>query len=158
MLNCHFEELGHTAEIGLRIQADAPEDLFACAAQAMFALLRTPVDLDQPPVVHPIRLDALDNESLMVDWLSELLYLHEITGALFTECTVLRWTPTRLEAEARGRKPLAAPAIHIKAVTYHQLAITVDAGGWMDGRRTSISIFDPSAFDLSAAAGDRPQR
>ncbi|RIK58531.1 MAG: hypothetical protein DCC57_00495 [Chloroflexi bacterium] len=130
MLNCRFEELGHTAEIGLRIQADAPEDLFACAAQAMFALLRAPVDPEEPPIVHHIRLDAYDSDSLLVDWLSELLYLYETTGALFTDCTVLRWTPTHLQAEARGRKPLVAPSLHIKAVTYHQLAITLDAEGW----------------------------
>jgi SHS2 domain-containing protein len=130
MINCRFEELGHTAEVGLRIQADAPEDLFACAAQAMFALLRAPVDPEQPPIVHPIRIDAYDGESLLVDWLSELLYLHETTGALFTECIVLRWTPTHLQAEARGRKPLVAPSLHIKAVTYHQLTIDVGEDGW----------------------------
>lgn len=130
MLNCRFEELGHTAEVGLRIQADAPEPLFACAAQAMFALLRAPVDAEQPPIVHHIRLDAFDGESLLVDWLSELLYLFETTGALFTDCTVMRWTPTQLQAEVRGRKPLTAPAVHIKAVTYHQLVITANADGW----------------------------
>ncbi len=130
MLNCRFEELSHTAEIGLRIYADAPEDLFACAAQAMFSLLNAATDADQPPLVHHIRLDADDGESLLVDWLNELLYLYETTGALFTECAILRWTPTHLEAEARGRKPLTAPSIHIKAVTYHQLAVTTGDQGW----------------------------
>lgn len=130
MLNCRFEELGHTAEIGLRIQAGAPEELFACAAQAMFSLLRAPVNPEQPPRVHHVQIDAHDGESLLVDWLNELLYLHETTGAIFDECTVLRWTLTHLEAEVRGRKPLATPSLHIKAVTYHQLAITADADGW----------------------------
>ena len=127
---CRIEELGHTAEIGLRISADAPETLFACAARGMFELLRVSPDPAQPQVCHAVTVDSIDVESLLVDWLSELLYLHETTGALFTECEVMRWTPTHLEAEARGRRPTESPAVHIKAVTYHQLAITTGAEGW----------------------------
>jgi SHS2 domain-containing protein len=128
--DCRFEELGHTAEIGLRVQADAPEQLYACAAWGMFALLGVEPDLTRPDVLEQVRVDSVDAESLMVDWLSELVYLHETTGALFAECTVLRWTPTHLEAEAHGRRPASPPAVHIKAVTYHQLAIVSGPDGW----------------------------
>jgi SHS2 domain-containing protein len=131
MPECVIEELGHTAEIGLRIQADAPEQLFACSAQAMFSLLRVSPDLTRPPTQHQVTIDSMDGESLLVDWLSELLYLHETTDAIFTDCTVLRWTPTHLEAQVTGYLPASAPTMHIKAVTYHQLIVQANADGWL---------------------------
>jgi SHS2 domain-containing protein len=130
MYQCRFEELGHTAEIGLSVQADAPELLYACAARGMFSLLRTQPDPQAPPVRHSVKLDALDGESLLVDWLSELLYLYETTGAIFDDCDVTRWTPTHLEAQVSGRRALTPPAVHIKAVTYHQISVTAGADGW----------------------------
>jgi SHS2 domain-containing protein len=130
MSGCRSEELGHTAEIGLRVEADAPETLYACAARGMFELLRVPPDPAQPEIRHLVSIDSIDAESLLVDWLSELLYLHETSGALLTDCTVLHWTPTHLEAEARGRPPSQRPAVHIKAATYHQLRVAADANGW----------------------------
>lgn len=130
MPNCLVEELEHTSEVGLRIHADAPEQLFACAARAMFGLLRVAPDRRRPPQTHHVRLESMDGESLLVDWLSELLYLYETTGALYTDCTVTRWAHTRLEADVVGHPPLAPPAVHVKAVTYHQLRLQADAGGW----------------------------
>ncbi len=130
MQPCRYQELAHTAEIGLSVQADAPELLYACAAQGMFALLRARPDPHAPLVRHTVQLDAMDGESLLVDWLSELLYLYETTDALFDDCTVTRWTPTHLEAQVSGRRPLTPPVLHIKAVTYHQIRVTAGADGW----------------------------
>ena len=128
--DCQIEELGHTSEIGLRIHADAPEQLFACAARAMFGLLRVRPDVARPAIHHRVTISSIDGESLMVDWLSKLLYLHETAGALFTDCTILRWTATHLEAEVQGHPPLEPPAVHVKAVTYHQLLVQANADGW----------------------------
>lgn len=130
MPDCSVEELGHTSEIGLRLRADAPEQLFACAAQATFSLLRVQPNTARPEVQHRVTIDSIDGESLMVDWLSELLYLHETTGAIFSDCAILRWTATHLEAEVTGYPPSEPPAVHIKAVTYHQLVIQANADGW----------------------------
>ena len=130
MPDCLFEELGHTSEIGLRVRADAPEPLFACTARAMFDLLRVRPNTTRPAIHHHVSITSIDGESLMVDWLSELLYLHETSGALFNECAILRWTATHLEADVTGYPPLDPPAVHIKAVTYHQLLIQANAEGW----------------------------
>jgi SHS2 domain-containing protein len=130
MTDCLIEELGHTAEIGLRIQANVPEQLFACSAHAMFGLLRVLPDRSRPAIHHYLTIESIDSESLMVDWLNELLYLHETTSALFVDCMLSRWTPTHLEADISGYPPAAPPAVHIKAATYHQLLIQTDAAGW----------------------------
>lgn len=130
MTPCCFEELDHTAEIGLSVHADAPEQLFACAARGMFSLLRVRPDLTRPSQTHRVHVESLDGESLLVDWLSELLYLYETTGALYTECTVTRWAHIQLDATVCGYPPAATPAVQIKAVTYHQLQVQADADGW----------------------------
>jgi SHS2 domain-containing protein len=131
MPDCLIEELSHTAEIGVRVQADAPEQLYACAAQAMFGLLRVPLDESAQPRLQLVTIDSIDGESLMVDWLNELIYLHETSRLIFSGCSILRWTATHLEAEVRGYPPLATPVLQIKAVTYHQLLIQANAAGWM---------------------------
>ena len=130
MPDCAIEELGHTSEIGLRVRADALEQLFACCAQAMFGLLRVLPNRTGPAIRHNVTINSIDGESLMVDWLSELLYLYETTGALFSDCIILRWTATHLEAQVTGYPPNAPPAVHVKAVTYHQLHIQANADGW----------------------------
>lgn len=127
---CSYEELGHTAEIGLAIAAPTPARLYACAAQGMFALLRVETEGTEAIDRRRVTVSALDAESLMVDWLNELVYLYEITGAVYTECRVESWSPTALTAEITGYRPASAAALHIKAVTYHQLEIGEEGGRW----------------------------
>jgi SHS2 domain-containing protein len=128
---CSVEEVGHTAEIGLRLRAAAPDALFACAGEAMFALTGVTVDADAPATERTVRIQAPDMESLLVDWLNELVYLFETTGEVFTEIEVVGWSPEELEAIVRGRRPLDAPRLHVKAVTYHDLAVRPDGDGWL---------------------------
>lgn len=130
MPTCLIEELSHTSEIGVRVRADAPEQLFACAAHAMFGLLRIAPNQSLQPIHHHLSISSIDGESLMVDWLSELVYLHETSGVIFSDITILRWTATQIDAEVTGYPPTGAPAVHIKAVTYHQLLIQANADGW----------------------------
>lgn len=130
MQQCIYTEMEHTAEIGLRIQAESPAALYACAARAMFSLLRTQPDTEAPPISRPLEINAADAESLLVDWLNELLFLYETTGAIYVNCRITHWSPTRLEAEAIGFPPRDAPTLHIKAVTYHQLRIAQSEDRW----------------------------
>src|SRR5215217_2109614 len=109
MADCLIEELGHTAEIGLRVQSHTPELLFACTAQAMFGLLRVLPDHSSQGSHYSVTIDSMDGESLMVDWLSELLYLHETSRLIFAQYTILRWTETHLEAEFFGYPPNQVP-------------------------------------------------
>lgn len=130
MTACSIAELSHTAEIGVRVKAGSAPELFACTAQAMFGLLRVSPDNSGEPGRRLITIDSIDAESLMVDWLNELVFLHETSRLLFTQFTILRWEATHLEAEIFGFPARDAPALHIKAATYHQLLIHDDAHGW----------------------------
>lgn len=131
--NCTYEELGHTSEIGLRLEADTAVDLFTCAAQAMFHLIQPepkPVAETETAPWRQITLSANDQESLLVDWLSELLYLYETTGLVFNQYHINSWQPTVMEATVTGTKSARRPAMHIKAVTYHQLEVIQTPDNW----------------------------
>jgi SHS2 domain-containing protein len=125
---CEFEELSHTAEIGLRVRAATPGQLFACAGMGLFALTgAVPAAVE---VERTVAVESPDVESLLVDWLSELVYLYETTGCAFHGITVTEWSPQRLVATVCGGRPTALPRLHVKAVTYHDLAVRGRDGGW----------------------------
>lgn len=136
--DCHYEELSHTAEIGLRLEADTAVNLFTCAALAMFHLIQpalfnetdTSAMETKPSAWRQIALSASDQESLLVDWLSELLYLYETTGLVLSRYNIRTWEPTFIEATVAGVKPERPPAMSVKAVTSHQLEVAQTADNW----------------------------
>ncbi len=123
-----FREMEHTADWEIRVVGRNYESLFANAARAMYLLVQAP--FDQPvEVSRQVRVSGLDRESLLVKWLSELLYLQETHEELYTRFCIRRLTDVSLEAEVggvRGRSDIAC----IKAVTYHDLAIAPRPGGY----------------------------
>ncbi len=129
MDDCGFEELSHTAEVGMRVRAPTRESLFACAARGLFAIAG--IEPAEERVSRAIVIESIDAESLLVDWLSELLYLYETTGEVYDQITIDSWTPERLAATLRGGRATAPPARSIKAVTYYGLRLEAVADGWL---------------------------
>ena len=124
-----YEELDHTADVGIRAHGASLNELFAAAAAGMFSLV---ADLRKVRAVGEVevRVKADDLEALMVRWLSELLFLHETQRLLLKEFDV-RIAGTSLEARARGEaidKKRHELKLNIKAVTYHRLRIDRKAG------------------------------
>ena len=122
--DCDVEELGHTSEIGLRACAPTLADLFRCLACAMIALTGAEAEPEEEPLFFEVDLTAGDLESLLVDWLNEILYLHEVSGLVVDDVEVDEITP-QIDPGDGARPPLRAraPELQIKAVTYHQLKI-----------------------------------
>ncbi len=130
-----FEEVEHTADAALRIYGQDLGELFANAAYGMFTLMADWEDIP-PSTERDISLDAIDDETLLVDWLSELLYLHEMEDIVYTAFEILDISPTRLQAIARGTERwnhLTA----IKAVTFNNLHIEKTPEGY-----TATIVFD----------------
>lgn len=131
-----FEVIEHTADWSIRVWAENLPGLFACAAQGMAYLLAG--NLAAVALTHTaqVSVEGYDAVDLLVAWLSELAYLTEQDGLVFTTIDALTVTPTGLTATVRGGRP---PELlkHIKAVTYHDLTIR-DTG---DGLETTI-VFD----------------
>ncbi len=131
---CHVEELSHTAEIGLRIWAPTLAGLYACAATAMLEMVDAQPDMTTAAEERTVAVASPDLESLLVDWLNELLYLQETTGAYWPEVAVdslvQQEEGVALHATVRGWRASQPPRLHVKAVTYHQLRVIAADGGW----------------------------
>jgi SHS2 domain-containing protein len=129
--DCTVQELAHPAEIGLRIVAESAAALYACMAVAMFDLTGASARPNTGYARRVVSIEAPDPEALLVDWLSELLYLYETTGDVFPYIEVLDCQPTRLVATIGGAPLATVPAMHIKAVTYHDLMVRQQGDVWV---------------------------
>ena len=127
-MNKRFEEVEHTADIAIRVWGRDLAQLFANAAYGMACQL---ADLEKitPSSKYQVELDADDTEWLLVNWLSELLYLGERDDQVFTDFDMLEVTPTHLRAIARGG-PVEEYEGHIKAVTFSELEIIESDEGY----------------------------
>ncbi len=124
-----FEEIDHTADVGLRAYGATASEIFESAATGMFSLI-TDLRGVKPVGEEEIRLTAEDLPNLLVAWLSELLFLHETQNLLFSAFEV-RVRGTTLEAKARGEaidKQRHELKLAVKAVTYHRLSVDLEKG------------------------------
>ena len=115
-----FTEIEHTADWALKVWAPDLSQLFAQAAEGMYWLMETTLR-PGPRCERQIELAGGDAESLLVGFLSELLYLGEIEGLGFDQFDVTI-EEERLTARVRGA-PVAEQKKEIKAVTYHNLQV-----------------------------------
>ncbi len=122
-----FEELEHTADWAFRAYGASLKELFENAAYALFTL--EGVTSDQGTLAREVKVDGIDYESLLVNWLSELLYLQETRGETYTGFTVEDLSPTALRAKIQGA-PSGPLNKFVKAITYHNLKIEQTPEGW----------------------------
>ena len=123
-----FEELDYVADVGIRAYGQNLHELFANAAYGMFSLM---VEIDGlvSTTEHEISVSAADRETLLMDWLAELLYLYDTTGEVFISFDVVEVSDTRVRANVYGTF-LARPHLEIKAVTYHDLRVEETDSGY----------------------------
>ncbi len=121
-----FEEIEHTADVAFRAYGRDLAELFANAARGMFALeggTAVPARSERR-----VEVEGVDRESLLVNWLNELLYLQERHGEVYSKFEVEEISPTRLRARVGGAD--AGARRRIKAVTFHQLEVKQTDEGW----------------------------
>jgi len=121
-----FREVEHTADWELHAWAPDFPSLLEQVAWGMNTLSGLRLKLDQP-VVRRFEVIGYDQESLLVKFLSELLYLQEQESLGFNE---FKFTlkEGRLAVELSGN-PILHQDKQIKAVTYHNLAVRQKKGG-----------------------------
>jgi SHS2 domain-containing protein len=127
-----YELFDHTGDIGIKVWADNLKGLFQEAARALFDIIT-----DRKKVVarlkREVAVQGSGKEELMVAWLNELLYLHEVEGLLFCDFALSQIEKQSLQGVARGEKFQEGHHLiktAIKAVTYHQLEIEKHKGRW----------------------------
>ena len=126
-----FELLEHTADVGVRARGATLEEAFEQATLGLAEVLgaRRP---GQGEVVA-VEVTAPDPGALLVDWLNEVLWLHETRGhAAIAAVRVERVTGDRAAGSVTfSSTDPPADGTFVKAVTYHRLRVGRDADGWL---------------------------
>lgn len=117
-----YEEVDHIADLALRVWGNDFEALLREAARGMYALMEIVPNLEmQISSTFPVPQGPA--ETMLVDFLSELLYLTEENGVIFTEFDISN-EDVNLQVRAKGH-PISAIKRGIKAVTYHNLNVEI---------------------------------
>jgi len=74
-----FEILEHAADVGFRAEAASQPELFENAAEALVALAMETEAIEREP--YPLEAKGEDIDSLLVNWLSEVLYYLDLCAA-----------------------------------------------------------------------------
>lgn len=124
-----FQILEHTADVGIEAAGSTCEEAFAATAEGLATLLDAWVSGEGEG--REVRVQASDLGSVLVGWLDEILYLHEVEDLVFGAFDVRRVTDGELEAEVRtasaaGRE---SAGTSIKATTFHRLHVGREPDG-----------------------------
>jgi protein archease len=127
-----FRVLDHTADVGFEAFGKSPEQAIANAARALTNLY---VDLESVELREEVHLEASgrDLPALLVNFLSEILYLEDAEGWLLRDFDVRLESGPVLAAKARGEKfdpSRHRPKTMVKAITYHQVLLEESGSGW----------------------------
>jgi protein archease len=124
-----FEFLDHPGDVKLRAWSRDLESLFVSAAEGMMAFLfRSGIVELEPDRKETIEIEAKDRETLLVDWLSELLYRATSEYRAYMEFRIHELTERKLKATVAAA---AAEAVEdIKAVTHHEVLVRQSEGRW----------------------------
>jgi SHS2 domain-containing protein len=125
----NFEVLEHTADVGLRLTGDGPDEILEAAAEGLAALQGAwfPGEGED----HRVEVAASDLPGLLAAWLDELLYLQESHDAVFGGVTVRHVKDGRAEAVVRlaprGGRDLES--VGVKATTLHRIRFEQESNG-----------------------------
>lgn len=135
-----FELISHTADLQIRVCGTTQAELFKHALIGMFQAIGPHADncsrinhrIVCPTFTchHDVTIEAHDIEQLLVDFLSQALYLSDVYNQAYLDVTITHITPTRIDATLHGVTVTSFEIVEIKAVTYHNLAITQHNGVW----------------------------
>lgn len=135
-----FEQLPHTADLKIRVYGATREKLFEHAVIGMFQVIHPKIPAcriehervvcDELPVTHEVEVRSFDEVSLLVDFLSEALYLCDVHNEAYLAAEVHEISNTYVRATLHGIGVTGFEVVEIKAVTYHEMEIKQVNGMW----------------------------
>jgi SHS2 domain-containing protein len=121
-----YELIDHTADVGVKAFGKTLDEAFENAAKGMFDIITDKSEIEFVGQ-YKIELKADDLEQLLVDWLSELLFLHSAKNLIFSNFKVeIDQKENKLTGNLFGEKLDISKhkvGTEIKAVTYHMLEV-----------------------------------
>lgn len=118
----------HTSEIGLQVEAGSFGELLAEAGRGLARLMLREVPAEAEGETREIEASSHDRESLLVDWLNEIVFVAETGLWIPLDFEVLEVSDTRIRARARGVIVAVSPSM-VKAATFHGLQVLETADG-----------------------------
>lgn len=131
-----YRYVDHVSDVGFIARGSSLEDVFSVCGHAMFGVV---ADISTVGISKSFRIfiEADDLLSLMVDWLSELLFLFDAEEVLFSKFHVISiefengvWS---LHARVYGDpidKNTQNFGMEVKAVTYNNLRVEKKENFW----------------------------
>ncbi|HEY0087507.1 MAG TPA: archease [Candidatus Lokiarchaeia archaeon] len=131
-----FEILEHKADLKIRSFGRTKEELFLNMLNGM-SQGQKPEIKSKEKIKREIKIKSLDLPSLLVDFLSEVLYLTQANKEIYSDVKFKKFSGSELEAELFGKK-VERFGEDIKAVTYHNLEINQRPERSKGGRKTNV--------------------
>jgi SHS2 domain-containing protein len=127
-----FEIIDHTADIGIIAYGADVKELFSNAALALFSLITEPESIEEKSHLN-LKVSSEDRDSLLVEWLNELIYFFDAKHILFNRFDIESLTHNELKATCHGED--FDPMKHkikrgVKAATYHMLKLDKNSDGY----------------------------
>jgi SHS2 domain-containing protein len=121
-----FVEISHTADAAIKAWGRDFADLSDSAARGMYLILEV-TSIAPIPYGFEFEINGVDRESLLVGFLTELLFNLYQTGQAFDMFTI---NDSEVGIIVKADKGYSATfRREIKAVTYHQMDITMGENG-----------------------------
>ncbi len=120
-----FEVIDHTADVGIIAYGTDMKQIFSNAALGLFSLITEPESIGEE-LQRKLEVVAEHRDSLLVEWLNELIYLFDAEHLLFNRFDIDSLTGNKLKATCYGEKfdPLRHKLkLGVKAATYHMLRL-----------------------------------
>jgi len=117
-----YEILEHTADLKIRAFGKTKEKLFRHILLGMIESMKAELYQPQEKVKRQIKIKSPDLSALLVDFLSEVLYLTQVNKEIYNDVKFKKFEDKELEGELLGQK-VERFGEDIKGVTYHGLEI-----------------------------------
>lgn len=127
-----FEIIDHAADVGIIAYGADVEELFSNAALALFSLITEPERVEEKLHLN-LEVSSEDTDSLLIEWLNELIYFFDAKHMLFNRFDIGNVTHNELKATCYGEgfDPMKHKIkIGVKAATYHMLKLDKNGDGY----------------------------
>jgi len=120
-----FKLIEHTADTGLVAYGNSLAEAFSNAGYGLFSII-TNINRVRQVESQLIEVSAEDAESLLFEWLNNLIYLFDVEYFLCKRFEITEFTEYNLKATCWGEK--YDPSRHqlkreVKSATYHMLKV-----------------------------------
>lgn len=116
-----YKILEHIADLKIQAQGKSLEELFSNLAYGLSETIYPELAGEKIKKTRKIKVEGFDQESLLINFLNELIYLSDVKGEVYKDLK-LKIKNNSLEATLLAC-PVKSKKIEVKAATYYNLKI-----------------------------------